>query len=88
MFTSSVQNTFENDPTLKEILAATYTSSRRKNYAVLNGVNRDMTVIAEELLEQGFNLFLIGTSQEDLEKVNYSLREVLEEEDLSLNIEN
>jgi hypothetical protein len=88
MFTSSVGNAFDNDPTLKEILAATYTSSRQKNYAVINGASRDMVVVAEELLEQGFNLFLIGKNQDEMERVNMSLRECLEDKSLSLNIEN
>lgn len=87
MWSSSVSNTFENDPTLKDILAATYTSSRRSNYAVLNGVDKSIIPVAEELVQQGFNIFMIGNDNDVLEQVKEDLSDIAKENDLNLNIQ-
>ena len=73
MWNSSASQAFENDPTLKDILAATYTSSRRINYAVCNGVDMSTLTILEELLQQSFNLLLIGDDSKVLEQVKAEL---------------
>jgi len=76
MWSSSISNAFDNDPTLKDILAGTYTSSRRSNYAVLNGADKTILPIAEELIQQGFNIFMIGNDSKVLERVKEDLTEV------------
>lgn len=73
MWSSSASQAFENDPTLKDILAATYTSSRRSNYAIVNGTDKSIMTIWEELLDQGFNLLLIGNNNDTLEQVKEEL---------------
>jgi hypothetical protein len=73
MWSSTASQAFENDPTLKDILAATYTSSRRINYAVFNGVDKTVIPMAEELLQQSFNLLLIGNDKTTLEQVKEEL---------------
>lgn len=87
MWSSSVSNTFENDPTLKDILAATYTSSRRSNYAVLNGVDKSIIPVAEELVQQGFNIFMIGNDNDVLEQVKEDLSDIAKDNELNLNIQ-
>lgn len=87
MWTSSVSNAFDNDPTLKDILAATYTSSRRSNYAVINGVDRGIIPIAEELIQQGFNILMIGNDTNILEQVKDDLIDTAKDYEVNLTIE-
>lgn len=87
MWNSSVSNAFENDPTLKDILAATYTSSRRSNYAVINGADKSVIPIAEELIKQTFNLFMIGNNENTLQHIKDDLSDILTENELNLNIQ-
>ena len=77
---------FENDPTLKDILAATYTSSRRSNYAILNGADKSILPLAEELVQQSLNIFMIGNDEQVLEQVKEELQDVLNEHELNLDI--
>ena len=86
MWNSSVGNAFENDPSLKDILASTYTSSRRSNYAVINGADKSVIPIAEELIKQTFNLFMIGNDENTLEHIKDELSDVLKEHELNLDI--
>lgn len=87
MWSSSVSQTFENDPTLKDILAATYTSSRRRNYAVINGADKSMLPLLEELVQQSLNLLLIGNDEATLEYLKEELGDILKEDNLNLVIE-
>lgn len=77
MWNSSVSQAFDNDPTLKDILAATYTSSRRSNYAIVNGTDKTFIPVGEELLQQGFNLLLIGNDKNTLESIKEDLEDSL-----------
>ena len=77
MWNSSASQAFENDPTLKDILAATYTSSRRRNYAVINGADNSILTMAEELLQQGLNLLLIGNDSTRLEQLKDDLMDTI-----------
>ena len=87
MYSSSVSQTFENDPTLKDILAATYTSSRRSNYAIINGADKSMFPLLEELVQQSFNLLLIGNDKNALEYLKDECQDVLKEHKLNLVVD-
>lgn len=87
MWSSSISNAFNDDPTLKDILAATYTSSRRSNYAVINGADKSILPLAEELVQQGFNIFMIGNDNDVLEMVKEELKDISKEHMLNLSIE-
>ena len=50
MWSSRISNAFDNDSTLKDILAATYTSSTRRNYAVINGADKSILLVGKELI--------------------------------------
>ena len=87
MWSSSVSNAFDNDPTLKDILAATYTSSTRRNYAVLNGVDKSILPVGEELIQQGFNIFMIGSDATVLDQVKEELIDISKENQMNLAID-
>lgn len=84
MWSSSVSQAFDNDPTLKDILASTYTSSRRRNFAVVNGADKSLMPLLEELIQQSFNLLLIGNDEATLEYLKDEWKDILDENELNL----
>lgn len=87
MWSSSVSQAFDNDPTLRDILASTYTSSRRRNYAIVNGADKSMMPLLEELVQQSLNLLLIGNDEATLEYLKDEIKDILEEKELNLTTE-
>ena len=87
MWSSSISNAFDNDPTLKDILAATYTSSTRRNYAVINGADKSILPVGEELIQQGFNIFMIGNDTNILDQVKEELSDISKENQMNLAID-
>ena len=52
MWSSRISNAFDNDSALKDILIPTYISSTRKNYAVINGTDKSILPVGEELIQK------------------------------------
>ena len=52
MWSNRISNAFDNDSTLKDILTATYTSSTRRNYAVIKGADKSILAVGEELIQK------------------------------------
>lgn len=62
------------------------TSSRRNNYAVINGADKSIIPVAEELVQQGFNILMIGNDSNILDQVKEELVDAAKDAEMNLSI--